>query len=87
VVERAVILSRDGVLHVDAATLPSTAVTNNNTEQFRSEEREAIENALSTSHGKVAGENGAAKKLGLPASTLEFRIKKLCIDKFRYRKP
>ena len=86
VVERAVILSRDGVLHVDAATLPSTAVTNNNTEQFRSEEREAIENALSTSHGKVAGENGAAKKLGLPASTLEFRIKKLRIDKFRYRK-
>ena len=86
VVERAVILSRDGVLHFDAATLPGTAVTNNNTEQFRSEEREAIENALSTSHGKVAGENGAAKKLGLPASTLEFRIKKLRIDKFRYRK-
>jgi len=86
VVERAVILSRDGVLHFDAATLPGTAVTNNNTEQFRSEEREAIENALSTSHGKVAGENGAAKKLGLPASTLEFRIKKLRIDKFRCRK-
>jgi formate hydrogenlyase transcriptional activator len=86
VVERAVILSRDGVLHFDAATLPGTAVTNNNTENFRSEEREAIENALSTSHGKVAGENGAAKKLGLPASTLEFRIKKLRIDKFSYRK-
>ena len=86
VVERAVILSRDGVLHFDAATLPGTAVTNNNTENFRSEEREAIENALSTSHGKVAGENGAAKKLGLPASTLEFRIKKLRIDKFRCRK-
>ena len=86
VVERAVILSRDGVLHFDAATLPGTAVTNNNTEQIRSEEREAIENALSTSLGKVAGENGAAKKLGLPASTLEFRIRKLRIDKFRYRK-
>ena len=86
VVERAVILSRDGVLHFDAATLPGTAVRDNCTEQFRSEEREAIEIALSTSHGKVAGENGAAKKLGLPASTLEFRIKKLRIDKFRYRK-
>jgi formate hydrogenlyase transcriptional activator len=86
VVERAVILSRDGVLHFDAATLPSTALGDNYTEQFRSEEREAIEMALSTSHGKVAGENGAAKKLGLPASTVEFRIKKLRIDKFRYRK-
>jgi formate hydrogenlyase transcriptional activator len=54
--------------------------------QLCSEEREAIENALTTSHGKVAGEKGAAKKLGVPASTLEFRIKKLGIDKFRYRK-
>jgi hypothetical protein len=39
----------------------------------------------SASRGKVSGENGAAKKLRLPASTVEFRIKKLGIDKFRYR--
>ena len=56
----------------------------NSTEQPRAEEREAIENALATSRGKVAGENGAAKTLGLPASTLEFRIKRLGINKFRY---
>lgn len=86
VVERAVILSRSGVLHFDAAALPGTPVKNNSTEQLRSEELETIENALSASHGKIAGENGAAKKLGLPASTLEFRVKKLGIDKFRYRK-
>ena len=54
--------------------------------QGMSEERHAIENALATSRGKVSGENGAAKELGLPASTVEFRIRKLGIDKFRYRK-
>ena len=84
VVERAVILSRGGVLHLDTATLSATK--DNSTEQARSEERQAIESALATSQGKVAGENGAAKKLGLPASTVEFRIRKLGIDKFRYRK-
>ena len=86
VVERAVILSRGGVLHIDRTMLPCAAVKDDSTTELCSEEREAIENALTTSHGKVAGENGAAKKLGVPASTLEFRIKKLGIDKFRHRK-
>jgi formate hydrogenlyase transcriptional activator len=86
VVERAVILSRGGALHCDPTTLPGTFMKFDSTDEPFSQEREAIENALATSRGKVAGENGAAKKLGLPASTLEFRIKKLAIDKFRYRK-
>jgi formate hydrogenlyase transcriptional activator len=51
-----------------------------------SEERNAIETALKGSRGKVSGENGAARRVGLPASTLEFRIKKLGIDKLRYRR-
>jgi formate hydrogenlyase transcriptional activator len=38
------------------------------------------------SHGRVSGQNGAAKRLGLPHSTLEFRIKKLGIDKFQFRR-
>jgi formate hydrogenlyase transcriptional activator len=38
---------------------------------------------LRASHGRVSGPNGAAKRLGLPHSTLEFRIKKLGIDKLR----
>ena len=83
VVERAVILSRGGALHLDTAML--TAAKGNSTEQASSEERQAIEAALTASRGKVAGESGAAKKLGVPASTLEFRIKRLGIDKFRFR--
>jgi len=86
VVERAVILSRGGALLLDAATLSNGAAPDNPNQQGQSEEREAIETALTSSRGKVAGESGAAKKLGLPASTLEFRIKKLGIDKCRYRR-
>ena len=41
--------------------------------------------ASKTSRGKVSGAKGAAKKIGIPASTLEFRIKKLGINKFRFR--
>jgi len=40
-----------------------------------------IENALADSRGKVAGLGGAAAKLGIPASTLESRIKQMGIDK------
>ena len=85
VVERAVISSRGGALHFDAVMLSDRAAQDGPGRQGRSAEREAIETALMNSRGKVAGENGAAKKLGLPASTVEFRIKKLGIDKFRYR--
>ena len=44
-----------------------------------------IESALMASRGRVAGSNGAAKRLGIAPSTLDFRIKRLGIDKFRYR--
>jgi transcriptional regulator with GAF, ATPase, and Fis domain len=54
-------------------------------EHLRNEEREAIESALRLSHGRISGPKGAATRLGLPASTLEFRIKRLGIDKFAFR--
>ncbi|HEY6401295.1 MAG TPA: helix-turn-helix domain-containing protein, partial [Blastocatellia bacterium] len=54
-------------------------------ERLQTQEREAIESALRVSRGRVSGPNGAAKALGLAPSTLEFRIKRLGIDKFRFR--
>jgi transcriptional regulator with GAF, ATPase, and Fis domain len=84
-VERAVILARNGVLSVDADMLQGNTAEGRADQQLLSREREAVEAALSASRGKVSGENGAARKLGLPASTVEFRIKRLGIDKFRYR--
>ena len=48
-------------------------------------EKELIEAALADSKGKVAGPNGAAAKLGIPRSTLDFRIKQLNIKKHAFR--
>jgi formate hydrogenlyase transcriptional activator len=85
VIERAVILSRNGALRVERDALPSADGAANVNERLQSQEREAIESALRASRGRVSGPNGAAKALGIPPSTLEFRIKRLGIDKFRFR--
>ena len=48
-------------------------------------ERQLIEQALEAARGRVSGPTGAAMRLGVPASTLESKIRKLGIDKLRYR--
>jgi formate hydrogenlyase transcriptional activator len=93
-IERAVILSRNGLLSVDPEMLrdssgssspASTSAARTAIDDDSHEERTAIERALKASRGKVSGAKGAAKEIGIPASTLEFRIKKLGINKFRFR--
>jgi formate hydrogenlyase transcriptional activator len=87
VVERAVILSRSGTLRVGRDVLPSAEVLRTSlSDELQSSERKAIETALAASRGRVSGPGGAARRLGLPASTLEFRIRRLGIDKFQYRR-
>jgi formate hydrogenlyase transcriptional activator len=86
VIERAVILSKTGRLQVDVQSLVSPEPPQKLNGQLDAHEREAIETALSASRGRVSGPNGAAKRLGLPNTTLEFRIKKLGIDKFQFRR-
>jgi formate hydrogenlyase transcriptional activator len=44
-----------------------------------------IEAALAESHGRISGPAGAAAKLGLPTQTLESKIKRLKINKFRFK--
>jgi transcriptional regulator with GAF, ATPase, and Fis domain len=44
-----------------------------------------IESALAQSRGRIAGPTGAAAILGMPPSTLDFRIKKLKIRKNRFK--
>jgi formate hydrogenlyase transcriptional activator len=85
VVERAVILSRHGTLHIERDFLGNMTNKGNVGQHLRNEERVAIESALRLSHGRISGPDGAANRLGLPASTLEFRIKRLGIDKFTFR--
>jgi len=38
---------------------------------LQAHEKEAIEAALTQSHGRISGATGAAAKLGIPGSTLE----------------
>jgi formate hydrogenlyase transcriptional activator len=85
VVERAVILSRAGILRVGRDALPASSMPGDVGAELRAREREAIESALSVSRGRVAGGAGAAARLGLAPSTLEFKIRRLGIDKSRYR--
>jgi formate hydrogenlyase transcriptional activator len=84
IVERAVILSRNGTLRIERDLLPG-AMAGAIGKHLEAEERQAIEAALRAARGRVSGDNGAARRLGLPASTLEFRIRRLAIDKFRFR--
>lgn len=48
-------------------------------------ERALIEAALEETGGRVSGRSGAAAKLGLPASTLESKIRTLKINKYAYK--
>jgi transcriptional regulator with GAF, ATPase, and Fis domain len=88
IVERSVILCTGESFAVDEAWLSRRGPTANRPEglpdRLLSQEKALIEAALARSRGKVAGANGAAAKLGIPASTLESKIRQLKIEKQRF---
>jgi formate hydrogenlyase transcriptional activator len=90
VIERAVILSDSDTFAVDETWLkrepseaPRPAVALSGV--LLKQEKEMIETALSESRGRVSGPGGAAAKLGLPTRTLDSKIKRLGIDKYRFK--
>ena len=87
VIERGVILSEGGTLHIDAGILGARESRKAAAQKdvLQQNERGLIEAALAESRGRVAGAKGAATRLGIPASTLESKIRALQIDKFRFR--
>jgi formate hydrogenlyase transcriptional activator len=90
VIERAVILSDSNIFAVDAAWLRRDAVEGPHSSAplngvLLAHEREAIEAALAQSHGRVSGPEGAAARLGVPDSTLDAKIKRLGINKHRFK--
>jgi formate hydrogenlyase transcriptional activator len=90
VIERAVILSEGDILCVDETWLKRqapqfarpTAALNS---ALQRQEKEMIEAALSESAGRVSGPHGAATKLGLPRPTLDAKIRRLGINKYRFK--
>ena len=92
VIERAVILSDSDIFAVDDTWLkrerpevPRRAAALSGA--LLRQEKGMIEEALAASRGRVSGPTGAAAKLGIPARTLDSKIKRLRIDKFRFKSP
>jgi formate hydrogenlyase transcriptional activator len=48
-------------------------------------EKEIIEAALAESGGKISGPSGAAARLNMPASTLDYKVRTLKINKYRFK--
>jgi formate hydrogenlyase transcriptional activator len=91
VVERAVILSRHGVLRIPASDLTTAKNPSSVREEPQSSPkrirstvpaltREQVLEALKEARGRVGGSNGAAARLGLKRTTLIAQMKKLAID-------
>src|SRR5215469_1363820 len=90
VIERAVILSDSDTFAVDETWLRRKEselpqVTRPLNGVLLQQERDIIEAALAASDGRVAGPAGAAAKLGVPTRTLDSKIKRLGIDKYRFK--
>jgi len=90
VIERSVIVCETDAFSVDPSWLSfeSSSPQPNDEPVARksaAQEREATEMALEASGGRVSGPAGAAARLGMPASTLESKIRSLRINKFRYK--
>ena len=81
VIERAVILSTGPVLRVPLSELKQLAVNGNGRpdrqDTLEEAERKHILNALEDSRWVLSGPNGAAARLGMKRSTLQYRMHKL----------
>lgn len=80
VIERAVILSDGGVLQIDPGSLPAAPQRARSDQQLGE-----LETILRETRGKISGPNGAAARLGIPASTLESRLRAMGINKHAFR--
>jgi formate hydrogenlyase transcriptional activator len=90
VVERAVIICDGETFSVDESWLSRETVQTESTSRQlikigAAQEKEMIEAALAATRGRVSGRLGAAVKLGIPASTLDSKIRALKIDKNRFK--
>jgi transcriptional regulator with GAF, ATPase, and Fis domain len=90
VVERSIILCDTELFTVDESWLApergQSDITNRPSLRLKGEaEKAAIEAALARTGGRISGPSGAAAELGVPASTLESKIKTLRINKHRFK--
>lgn len=90
VIERSVIVSEGDTFSVDPSWLSLEASSTREDgspfpRKSAAEEKQIIEHALAAAGGRVSGSSGAAAQLGMPASTLESKIRALKINKYRFK--
>jgi DNA-binding NtrC family response regulator len=90
VIERSVVVYEKGELSVNKDWLAHEyflpeASSQASIRRSTAEEREMIGAALAEAHGRVSGPAGAAAKLGIPASTLESKIRAMKINKYSFK--
>ena len=90
VIERSVIVCETETFSVDPSWLNVESSRPRSANQplarlSTAQEKQRIETALAESAGRVSGPSGAALILGIPASTLETKIRSLKINKFRFK--
>jgi formate hydrogenlyase transcriptional activator len=91
VVERSVVLCDTDTLSIDNSWLSlgnsqSHGLAGSLASKIHGQEREFIEKALAETEGKVSGPSGAAAKLGISPSALEYKIRLLKINKHQFKK-
>jgi DNA-binding NtrC family response regulator len=79
-VERAVVLSRNGSLAISVPELMKNGANAGPVNVDDLDEQETIVRTLKETQGRVGGPNGAAARLGLKRTTLITRMKKMGID-------
>jgi formate hydrogenlyase transcriptional activator len=87
VIERCVILADSDVLRLESGMLmqPTSNVNGSCTPACGSDRRSRIEAVLRETRGKVYGPEGAAARLGLPATTLDSQLRALGINKHQFK--
>ena len=86
-IERAVILSRGEELEVPMAELLASQFRSDSIPacSFQEAERKVIIEAIKAASGRIAGNGGAAQRLGLKRTTLQNKIRRLGITEAHYR--
>jgi len=85
-IERCVIFTQGDELNVLRAELKKSSVRSvaSGAPSFEQAERQAIIDALRAASGKIAGQGGAAERLGLKRTTLQNKMNKLNISRAEY---
>ncbi len=90
VIERSVIVADTDEFTVDESWLSAAPAVDSRlglSGAVAAHEKAIVEEALRASGGRVFGPSGAAARLGIPRSTLNFKIRALKINKSRFRVP